>query len=52
MIRRRRLPPGKGASSSALLPARVALAVPKTGHMTELMAQAAARNIAAEFTAA
>jgi sulfide:quinone oxidoreductase len=28
----------------------VPVAVPKTGHMTELMAQAAARNIAAEFT--
>jgi sulfide:quinone oxidoreductase len=29
----------------------VPVAVPKTGHMTELMAQAAARNIAAEFRA-
>jgi len=28
----------------------VPVAVPKTGRMTELMAQAAARNIAAEFT--
>ncbi|MCL5746378.1 MAG: FAD-dependent oxidoreductase [Acidobacteria bacterium] len=31
-------------------PTPVPVAVPKTGHMTELMAQAAARNIAAEFT--
>jgi sulfide:quinone oxidoreductase len=31
-------------------PTQVPVAVPKTGHMTELMAQAAARNIAAEFT--
>jgi sulfide:quinone oxidoreductase len=30
-------------------PTPVPVAVPKTGHMTELMAQAAARNIAAEF---
>ena len=31
-------------------PTPVPVAVPKTGHMTELMAQAAARNIAAEFS--
>lgn len=31
-------------------PTPIPVAVPKTGHMTELMAQAAARNIAAEFT--
>ncbi len=31
-------------------PTPVPVAVPKTGHMTELMAQAAARNLAAEFT--
>jgi sulfide:quinone oxidoreductase len=31
-------------------PTPVPVAVPKTGHMTELMAQAAARNVAAEFT--
>jgi sulfide:quinone oxidoreductase len=31
-------------------PTVVPVAVPKTGHMTELMAQAAARNIAAEFS--
>ncbi len=30
-------------------PTPVPVAVPKTGHMTELMAQVAARNIAAEF---
>ncbi|MFP5207764.1 MAG: NAD(P)/FAD-dependent oxidoreductase [Acidobacteriota bacterium] len=30
-------------------PTPVPVAVPKTGHMTELMARAAARNIAAEF---
>ena len=30
-------------------PTPVPVAVPKTGHMTELMAQAAARNIAADF---
>ncbi len=30
-------------------PTPVPVVVPKTGHMTELMAQAAARNIAAEF---
>jgi sulfide:quinone oxidoreductase len=31
-------------------PTTIPVAVPKTGHMTELMARAAARNIAAEFT--
>lgn len=31
-------------------PTAVPVAAPKTGHMTELMAQTAARNIAAEFT--
>lgn len=31
-------------------PTPIPVAVPKTGHMTELMARAAARNIAAEFT--
>src|SRR5665811_1230112 len=31
-------------------PTPIPVAVPKTGHMTELMAQAAARNIAAAFT--
>ncbi len=31
-------------------PTPVPVAVPKTGHMTELMARAAARNVAAEFT--
>ena len=31
-------------------PTPIPVAVPKTGHMTELMAQVAARNIAAEFT--
>lgn len=30
-------------------PTPIPVAVPKTGHMTELMARAAARNIAAEF---
>jgi sulfide:quinone oxidoreductase len=41
---------GVAVAIAAPGPTPVPVAVPKVGHMTELMAQAAARNIAAEFS--